>query len=163
MLAEFAEAEVHPEGVRYVDERERRNRDIVEVLEREATKRPDLKHLATDFRRLQARYGRDEKADGEKELRPHARDAMWTGAVDYASWRLKGENPPKKTPSAHASRAKRYLNAAVNGVFDSPIPAEPSDAPDYFTGLRPLLFNAAKAIQVAYELDEELREAHLAR
>lgn len=152
--AALADAEPHPEIVRYARERDRLDREVVDILEREATKRAELKYLARQFRRLRALYGRDEHADAGKELRPHARDAMWEGAVEHISYRLKEKAPPNKTPSSSASRAKLYMNAAVNGVFDSPIPAEPSDAVNYFTELRPLLREAAKAIQVAYELSD---------
>jgi len=62
---------------------------------------------------------------------------------------LRGESPGETGPSR--SRAKRYLNAAVNGVFDCPIPVEVTDSKDY-EDLKALLEDATKAIRVARAL-----------
>jgi hypothetical protein len=154
LLTALGRAGTHPAVATYRIEDPQRAQEVVTALERAAAHKPNLGVLATRFAELQAIYARA-KERTEPALEPNRRDAMWAGAVEHVRLRLADAKPPNSTPSANASRAKRYLNAAVNGTFDSPIPAEPSDSPEYFTRWRSLLLDAAKALAAWRKLSED--------
>lgn len=149
MADALAEAEPHSAVLAYRDQAQEGNQRILEVLEGAAKSYPPSVHLAKRFRELLELYERCEESGRNRAVRPHERDAMWDGAIEYVSRALRGESPGETGPSR--SRAKRYLNAAVNGVFDCPIPVEVTDSKDY-EDLKALLEDATKAIRVARAL-----------
>jgi hypothetical protein len=153
----LAQAETHPEVERYRGRRSDREREVIEMLEKIAAQAPKFKHLADSYQHLQADYKCAEEPPAGAPLKQDHRDAMWGGAIEHVSRRLRSENPPTSTPSSYATRAKKYLNAAVNGDFDLPIPAEPSDAEDYFTRVRPLLRDAERAVQAVREQERSTK------
>lgn len=88
-----------------------------------------------------------------EKLSPGGRDTMWSGAIRAVRCRLESRAVPDKERK-HYERARRHLDAAVNGTTHPGPPAELTDARDYFNELRRAYTKALRALMAAQQLAE---------